>query len=242
MLTLDHLIIRSATPEETLAQLAGRAGAPVLTEVEEVRGMASGIVRAGAVDIEVLRLGADLAERPNGYGLGFVADRPLDEAIAELRSLGFGTSVAPRVTAGSGAERRSWRATQVHGLLPDPFPVPVSTKRPGFADRVGEALAGAMTRIPALARAATRRAGGSMVVVTEYGFDVDAVRAEAGVGPRVVEVHLGTGGRGEAWGRLPVNGGPQVHLDDAGPAGIRRVVLDGLGASFTLGDVEFAAA
>ena len=55
-LSIDHLIIRSAIPEETLAELAERAGTPVLTEVEHVRGMASGIVRAGAVDIEVLAL------------------------------------------------------------------------------------------------------------------------------------------------------------------------------------------
>jgi hypothetical protein len=168
---------------------------------------------------------------------------PLDDAIVRLRELGFPTSVAPRVTAGSGDERRSWRATQVHGLLPEPFPAPVSTRRPGFADRIGEALGGAMMRIPALARAATRRAGASMVVVTEYGFDVDAVRASAGKGPSVVEVHLGTAGRGEAWGRLPVCRGPQLHLDDAGPSGIRRIVLAGAaGAPFELGDVEFAAA
>jgi len=59
LLSLDHVIIRSATPAETLAQLAERAGAPILAHVEDVRGMASGIVRAGTVDIEVLRLGDD---------------------------------------------------------------------------------------------------------------------------------------------------------------------------------------
>ena len=44
-LTLDHLIIRSATPEATPAELAARAGTPVLAGVEDVRGIASGIVR-----------------------------------------------------------------------------------------------------------------------------------------------------------------------------------------------------
>ena len=125
-LSLDHLIIRSATPERTLAGLAARAGTPVLAHVEHLRGLASGILRAGAIDIEVLGLGERPPREPHGYGVGLVADVRLDEAIAQLRALGFATSPAPRVTVGNGAERRAWRATQLRGLLPDPFPVPAA--------------------------------------------------------------------------------------------------------------------
>jgi hypothetical protein len=50
LLTLDHLIIRTADPETTLKELAERLDAPVLAEVEEVSGLASGIVRTGDVD------------------------------------------------------------------------------------------------------------------------------------------------------------------------------------------------
>jgi hypothetical protein len=237
-LALDHIIIRSATPEETLGALAAQAGAPVLAPVEEVRGLASGILRAGPIDIEVLRIGDDQPGEPQGYGIGLVADAGLDAAVARLRELGLGTSAAPRVAAGG----RSWRAAQVHGLLPDPFPVPVSARRPGWRDRLSEAAAGTLSRIPAVARAATRRAGGSMVVVTEYAFDVAAWRASAGIGPRVLAVELGTGGHGAAWDRLPLAGDVRMHRDDAGPAGIRRVVFAGAGPGFSAGAVEFAFA
>ena len=92
-LRLDHLIIRSGEPQRTLAELARRAGAPVLAEVEElVGGVESGIARGGPVDLEVLKIGAIPPDRPLGYGLGFVADVPLREAVGELRALGFPVS------------------------------------------------------------------------------------------------------------------------------------------------------
>ena len=116
---------------------------------------------------------------------------PLAEASAELRALGFPTSGAGGATAGG----RSWRAVHVHGLLPDPFPVPVTTrppKRDGPARP--SAWPAALAKIPAVAQAATRKAGSSMVVVTEYDFDATAWRAPAGHGPEVLAVELGTGG------------------------------------------------
>ena len=63
--------------------------------------------------------------------------------------------------------------------------MPASTRTPGLVDRVTEAATGAIAKVPAIAKAATRKAGGSMVVVTEYGFDVAARRAQAGHGPDV---------------------------------------------------------
>jgi hypothetical protein len=232
LLTLDHIIIRTADPDATLNELSERLGALVLAPVEEVSGLASGIVRAGEIDIEVLRIGAEAPVRPQGYGLGFTADVPLAQAAADLRARGFATSAAVSATAGG----RTWRAIQVHGLLPDPFPVPVSTRKPGLFDRSTEAIAGALTKVPALAKAATRKAGSSMVVVTEYGFDATAWRAKAGHGPDVYSVEVGTGGRD--WTPFPLEAGPlQLQLD--GPPGIRCVTLDGDAESFTLGAVAF---
>jgi hypothetical protein len=201
-------------------------------QVTPAGGFLSGIVRAG-VDIEVLRIGAVPPPRPQGYGLGFTADVPLAEASAELRTLGFATS-AP---SGATANGRSWRAVQVRGLLPDPFPVPASTKAPGLADRVTEAVAGLAMRVPALAKAATRKAGASMVVVTEYGFEAGAWRAAAGEGPGVVEVEVGTGG--QDWTKLPLAPDTPLKLQANGPAGIRRVIFAGPGEPFALGDVAF---
>jgi hypothetical protein len=78
-LTLDHIIIRSATPEATLAQLAAAVGTPVMAQVERVRGLASGLVRPGAIDIEVLGIGDDRPRAPHGYGVSLVADVGLDD-------------------------------------------------------------------------------------------------------------------------------------------------------------------
>src|SRR3954451_11510818 len=91
ILTLDHLILRTADPAATLAELGDRLAAPQLAAVEEVSGLATGILRAGVLDLEVLRVGAAPPERVSGYGLGFTADVPLPDASAALRSAGYPT-------------------------------------------------------------------------------------------------------------------------------------------------------
>jgi hypothetical protein len=75
-----------------------------------------------------------------------------------------------------------------------------------------------------------------MVVVTEYGFDAAAWRAKAGHGPDVVSVEVGTGGND--WAGFPLEAGAlQLHTD--GPAGVRRITLEGEAKPFMLGDVAF---
>src|SRR4051812_8360955 len=133
-LRLDHVILRSADPAATLVELGAAAGAPVLAAVEEVAGLTSGVVRAGGLDVEVVRVGAAAPLRVQGYGLGFTADAPLAQVSAALRGLGYPTSAPAAAEAGG----RRWRALQVRGLLPDPFPVPASTRPPGLADRLAE--------------------------------------------------------------------------------------------------------
>ena len=233
LLRLDHLILRTADPRATLAELAQRLGAPVLEPVQQVSGLASGIVRVGALDLEVLALGASPPARVSGYGLGFVSDVGLGETSAALRERGFATSAAARASV----DGRAWRAIQVRGLLPDPFPVPASTRRPGLVDRATETAAKLMITIPGLARAATRNAGGSMVVVTEYDFDAAAWRSAAGHGPDVLVVEVGTGGLD--WSRLPLEPGSPLTLRSEGPPGITRIVLEGDADDFDLGDVVF---
>ncbi len=230
-LALDHLIVRAADPEATLAELAEKAGAPVLEPVQEVSGMASGIVRAGAIDIEVLRIGAEPPEQPLGYGVGFSADVPLGEATAAIRELGFPTSAPASASAGG----RKWSAVQVHGLVPRPLPVPASTKPPGMTDR----LAGLAAKIPGAAKLATKDPGGSMVVVTEYGFDAAAWRAKAGAGPATLEVHLGVAEHLGDWQRLPLDPESPLRLKADGPVGVQKVVLEGERDAFALGDVAF---
>jgi hypothetical protein len=92
-----------------------------------------------------------------------------------------------------------------------------------------------------VARAATRNAGDSMVVVTEYDFDADAWRARVGSGPGLAEVHVGTEGAADAWARLPLESGSPVRLQDDGPAGVRRLVL-AAGQPFSLGALRFDVA
>jgi hypothetical protein len=243
MLTLDHIIIRSADPASTLAVLSERGGLPVLAEATQVGGLTSAIVRAGAVDIEVLGIGDEPPDRPQGYGLGFVADRPMTEALAEIRAAGLPTSAPISARAGSGPDLRRWRAAQIGDLLPDPFPISMSTRRPGLTDRLAERLGSALGRIPAVARAATRAAGTSMVVVTEYGFDAAAHRASCPAGPELLEVRVNTGDRLDAWSRLPLAPSSTLQLDPAGSSPLLSVVLaaDGRAApeDFACGDVTF---
>jgi len=231
-LTLDHVILRAAEPAAVLAELSERLAAPVLVPVTEKPAFKSGLIRAGALDIEVLAIGAAPPARVQGYGLGFLPDVPLAQASAELRRLGFPTSVA----TGASANGREWAAVQVHGLLPDPFKLPVSTQPPGRIDRLTESAAGVLGRVPAIARAAAKNAGSSMIAVTEYRFDLQAWRAQAGEGPDVLSVEVGTAGHD--WSKLPVAPGPLLLHPDGAP-GVRSLTLEGDADSFTLGDVEF---
>jgi hypothetical protein len=233
MLTLDHVIIRTGDPAAALAELADRAGLPVLAAVKEVGGLHSGIARAGAIDVEVLKIGNEDPRQPHGYGLGFVSDADLEETSRELRALGFPTSAPARAVA----DGRAWRAVQVHGLLPDPFPVPTSAKPPGVGDRITGGVAGVLAKVPAVAKAATRRAGGSMVVVTDYEFDAAAWRARAGAGPEVLEVHVNTDGHLTDWQRVPLAEDMLLRFSDDAPAGITRIVLEGERESSRVGNL-----
>jgi hypothetical protein len=166
----------------------------------------------------VLAIGATAPAEVQGYGLGFTADVPIRTADAELRAAGYATSVP----TGATANGRAWSAVQIHGLLPEPFPVPVSKRPPGALDRATESVAGVLGRVPAIAKAATRRPGASMVVVTEYAFDARAWRAAAG----------------HDWSRVPIEPGPLL-LRTTGPPGVRRITFEGDAESFRLGAVEF---
>jgi hypothetical protein len=214
-LTLDHVIVRTEDPAGTLRDLSARLHAPVLAGVEEVAGIRSGILRAG-VDIEVVALGKDPPPLPRLYGIGFVADVPIEDAVRELRALGFPCSAPLPGKAGG----RRWRAAQVHGLLADPMKLPVSTT--GKGDAAAVVAARVAGRIPLLARLATRDAGRSMVVVTEYGFDAGVWRVKAGDGPAVEAVEV----CGEAWTRFPV-ADDRLEADPDGPAAILRVRFAG---------------
>ena len=217
-LTLDHVILRAADPRRALARLEEQ-GLPVLEPVTKVGPLESGIARAGAIDVEVLRIGGDGPAEATGYGLGFTADAPLEEVAAELRRRGLAVSIP---LAGRAADRE-WRVIHVAGLLPDPFPAPVSSKPP---NPVVAALTRAAIRIPGMAALGARRAGGSMVVVTEYGFDVAAWRARVPAGPAASAVDVGVDGHEAAWAALSPVAGPALQLD-ARARGVQRILLDG---------------
>ena len=234
MLTLDHMIIRAADPAAALAELADRGGLPVLAAVEEVGGLHSGIARAGSIDVEVLKIGKEDPPGPQGYGLGFSSDADLEEASRELRALGFPTSAPARAVA----DGRAWRAVQVHGLMPDPFPVPTSAKPPGVGDGSGR-------RSPACSEGTggrqgrDKRRGGSMVVVTDYEFDAAAWRARRGQRSDVLEVHVNPDGHLTDWQRVPLAEDMLLRFSDDEPAGIARIVLEGEREPFAVGDVTF---
>ena len=197
--------------------------------------MHSGIARAGAIDVEVLKIGKEDPPRPQGYGLGFTSDADLEETSRELRALGFPTSAPARAVA----DERAWRAVHVHGLMPDPFPAPTSAKPPGVGDRITGGLVGVLSKVPAVAKVAMRDAGGSMVVVTDYEFDAATWRAGAGSGPDVLEVHVNTDAHLTDWQRVPLAEDMLLRFSDDAPAGITRIVLEGERESFAVGDVTF---
>ena len=126
-LTLDHAILRAADPRLALARLEEQ-GLPVLEPVTKVGPLESGIARAGDIDVEVLRIGSDGPAQAKGYGIGFTADEPLEAVAAALRRRGLAVSIPLPGRAGE----REWRVIHVAGLLPEPFPAPVSTKPPAL--------------------------------------------------------------------------------------------------------------
>ena len=242
MLNLDHVIIRAGDVPATLAEITESAGLPILTEPTEIGGITSAIASAGGIDIEVLSIGETPPLRPQGYGLGFTAQVPLEEAIDMLRRSGIPASAPVRARARANGTVRSWRATQLHRLLPDPFPIRTSLRPYGIPDRAAQTIGSALGKIPSVARGATRNAGESMVVLTEYDFDVDTVRATLAHGPKLMEVHVNAPGCSTAWSRMPVDDS-LLHLSDATPAGVVRLTFSAptgrTPAPFACGDVHF---
>ena len=75
-----------------------------------------------------------------------------------------------------------------------------------------------------------------MVVVTEYGFDAAAWRAAAGHGP---ECSPSRSAPAATTGRSSRSRRARSSCAPSGPPGITRIVFEGDGESFTLGDVAF---
>jgi hypothetical protein len=236
-LRLDHVILRSPDADATVGVLSA-AGFPVMEEPTTMSGgeMRSAILRAGPVDIEVLEFGTPPAD-VIGYGVGFVdeADRDLFEVARELRAAGVPTSVPFQ----GRANGRTWEVLHLGGLLPDPFPVPRTTRPPSTAERAGAVLVRPLARVAPLARRATRDAGRSMVIVTRYAFDVTAWRAGTDDGPGIACVEVG--GDPEAWAALGALMGPEVRVVADGSPGLRRIVA-GIDAPLDVGSVRFEPA
>jgi hypothetical protein len=215
-LRLDHLIIRTGEPQKTLAELARRSGAPVLAEVEAlVGGIESGSVRAGPLDLEVLKIGGIPPERPLGYGLGFVADVPLMEAVGELRALGFPVSApAPRLRASAaGARPRSTVCSRTRSRSRSVRGGPAS----GTAWRARRRARSAAS--PCWRARGTNEAGDSLVVLAEYEFDArPGARPPAPARPWRASSSAPAGHR-DAWERLPLGDEVPVTVRDDGPPG-----------------------
>ena len=224
-LTLDHVIIRAADPAAALAELADRGGLPVLAAAQEV-GRPAQRDRPRRRD---RRRGAQDRQGGPAAGAGLRARLHLRRPIwrRPRASCARSASRPPRRRARS-ADGRAWRAVQVHGLLPDPFPAPTSAKPPGVGDRITGGLAGALAKVPAVAKAATRDAGGSMVVVTDYEFDAAAWRARRG--PRARRAR-GPRQHGRAPDRLAARArSPRTCCcasPTTSPRAITRIVLEG---------------
>jgi hypothetical protein len=243
-LVLDHVILRSRDPAADVAVLE-QAGLPLVVGVTHLAGtIHSGLVAAGSVDVEVLQVGGSPPDQVEGYGLGLRAPGTDQwEVVRILRERGLRTSAPSAATVEHDGQPRTWSTVHVAGLLPEPFPLPFSDRPPGRRERLTAALGARLVTFGPVAAAATRRPGRSMVVVTEYGFDVDAQRAARPPGPELVEVEIGVGDAADAWAKLGVIAGPHVDLRSDGPMGIRRVVLSGPGwdgaRELVLGDVSF---
>ena len=243
MLKLDHIILRSPDADRTFADLV-EAGFPPFYEPEQLNaGMRSGIVRAGAVDIEVLSFTGDRQPEVSGYGLGFRTDgEELPEVAARLRQAGIPTSAPMPGRAGEGADERTWSALFLGGLLPDGFPAVTTTHAPDWRDRLMSHALGLLGRIPAVARASAKRPGSSMVVVTEYGFDIEHLRASKADGPSVESAVVGIGDAGAKWADLGELAGPGLELTAGGPTGVLKIAVAGAswdeGRQLALGAVQ----
>ena len=226
-LTARSLIVRAADPRVTLAELSRPAGAPrARAPTGGGSAFASGIVARRALDIEVLR---DRRRRRRCSRSATASASRADVAAGGRPPPSCAGSASPprRRSRRHRTRPQLARRCRSAALLPDPFPVPASTKAPGAIDRLTEAAAGLGHAGPAAGQGRhAASAGGSMVVVTEYAFDAAAWRAGAGDGPDVAEVDVGTGGHDLV--APPARPGlRRCACTRDGPPGVRRVVLTG---------------
>lgn len=150
--------------------------------------MRSGLLRCGAgMDIECLQV-VSQAEQVEGYGLGLAAPGwPMDEVVTALRASGIATTAPTSSVTDAGL---GWSVIQVAGLLPEPFPVPVSANPLAWWESALAKLGTWVLGWPMLAKYVFSEAGKSMVVITEYQFDAQGKRTKAGKGPECVEIEI----------------------------------------------------
>jgi hypothetical protein len=107
---VDHIMIRTEHPETLFALFAEKLQLPVAWPLADRKGVVSGGVSFGNVNVEAIKFAAQASGKPSLVGFAFEPASSLSESLAELdrRGFGYGKLRPFIVTAPTGSTRTLW--------------------------------------------------------------------------------------------------------------------------------------
>ncbi len=175
---IDHIIIRSPTPQATMEELEEIFGIEACVPVNDSGLFQSGILRLCNLDIEVMGFGSKKDFKPYFYGIVFESENPKWETISKLNERKLKHTLPILIEAGSDKTKISWDITFLKGLLDYPIPAPCAT---GFIvgnNWLGKSAARItiilMVLLIFIRKVTSNNMGRSMSFFCHYHFDIDS--------------------------------------------------------------------
>ncbi len=120
---IDHILIHTATPEETLDEIEKAFGIEAYIPLTQYGFFRSAMLCFGNVDIEVVEMGEKKGFEPYLYGVAFEPSKPSWETIDALQTQAIPHSLPVRIYT----ETFSWTSISLGGFLDHEMKMPYGT-------------------------------------------------------------------------------------------------------------------
>lgn len=183
MLTgVDHIVVRCSNPTELMDEVRTKLDVPTLIPAQDYGDFSSGIIRLSNLDIEFLRLGAEIILNPYFYGVAFTSAETVWKTAAWLKAQGIRHTLPIHTTTQREGLQWGWSTILLDGFLDNPIPAPYSLgmlSGDGLVARGVAAFSTTLMQVPAIRRFTSTKGGGSMCFVCHYDQDLSRPRTIA---------------------------------------------------------------
>ena len=169
--SLDHILIHTATAENTLDEIEKVFGIKAYIPLTQYGYFRSAMLCFGNVDIEIVEMGEKRGFEPYLYGLAFEPLHPSWETIDALQTRAIPHTLPLKVHAKNGDISFSWSIITLGDLLDDGAKVPYGTNwmfGNNFYSHMMSRFFSTLMKSDALSKASTKDVGESSLFFCEY--------------------------------------------------------------------------